>query len=173
MKSMRSSKKRPKLTLRERIEKDISRIPKWRQKYLFTNENQKEYLIRTMLSYVMDAKERVNIYKALFQMTESGVTAGRSKREGTLRDIYRSFRNQEVRLYRFYNTYMYKKGYSAAQYFYNPDNSEITDRHYTTVIKLFLPKGGKNYKYDELVIEYNWQDSEIVNIYFVDKPKNI
>lgn len=174
---MRSRKrKKQNLTLREMIERDINRLPQWRRKYLFETEAQKEYVIRNMLYSVIDAKKqnkKVNIYKALFQQTQEGVSAGRSKREGTLRDIYRAFRTQEVSLYRYYNTFMYRKGKSAAQYFYNPDNSTITDKHYTTVVELELPQGGKNYKYDKLVIEYNWQDNEIVNIFFVDKPKEV
>lgn len=176
MKNTRSRKKKKNLTLRERIERDIERLPKWRRKYLFETEAQKEYLIRNMLYSVVDAKrnkKKVNIYKALYQQTQEGISSGRSKREGTLRDIYRAFRTQEVSLYRYYNTYMYRKGQSAAQYFYNPENSTITDRQYTTVVELDLPRGGKNYKYNKLVIEYNWQDNEIVNIFFVDKPKEI
>ena len=164
MKNMRLSKKRKKrtLTLEQRIKKALYRLPQWRRKYIFETKEQENLIIEKMLYSVKEAERqrtKVNIYKAFYQQSSYGV---RPKREGTLRDIFKAFKEQDNMLYNKYNSYMYRAGYSAANYFYNVDNAQIDDQGYTTVVQLELPPG-KDTSYTTLVIEYNWQDSEIIN----------
>lgn len=159
---MRSHKKRRRLTLEEKIKKELYRLPKWRRKYLFENEAQERYLIENMKYSVVDAmnnQRKVDIYKAFFQQSSQGV---RVRREGTLRDIFKAFRTQEPSLYAKYNSYMYRHGYSASQYFYDPSHADIQDKDYITVVTINLPEGIKsNTNYMQLTIEFNWQEEMI------------
>lgn len=154
----RKRQKRRKLTLEEKIKKELYRLPKWRRKYLFENEAQERYLIENMKYSVIDAmnnQRKVDIYKAFFQQSSQGV---RPKREGTLRDVFRAFRTQEPALYAKYNSYMYRNGYSASQYFYDLSHADIEDKDYTTVIVIDLPEGIKSKtSYSQLTLEFNWQ----------------
>lgn len=164
MKNMRLSKKRKKrtLTLEQKIKKALYRLPKWRRKYVFETKEQEKLIIEKMLYSVLEAQKqgtKVNIYKAFYQQSSYGV---RPKREGTLRDIFKALREQDSMLYNKYNSYMYRAGYSAANYFYNVDNAQINDQGYTTVVELELPPG-KDVGYTTMVIEFDWKDEEIIN----------
>lgn len=161
---MRLSKKRKRktYTLEQKIENALNRLPKWRRKYIYENEKQKQFIIEKMLYSVKEAQsvgKKINIYKAFFQQSSSGI---RPRREGTLREIFKAFKTQEQALYNKYNSYMFRAGYPAASYFYNLDNSQIDDQGYITAIQLELPPG-KDITYTTLIIEYHWGESEIVS----------
>lgn len=161
---MRLSKKRKnkRYTIEQRIENALNKLPKWRRKYIYENEKQKQFVIERMVFSVMDAQdkgERVNIYKAFYQQTNAET---RPKREGTLRDAFKAFKTQRNKLYEKYASYMYRAGYSAANYFYDIDNTQIFDNGYLTVIIVELPPG-KGISYTSLSIEINWDGRKIEN----------
>lgn len=148
--------------VRKYVERRLNKLPAWRRKYIYETKAQKEYVLRNMVWQVEDAirtGKNVNVYNAFMQQSSQGV---RAHREGTLRDVFKSFKREESILYNKYNSYMYRAGYKATEYFYNPDNSTINDEGYFTTIQLELPSG-KRESYTFLNITIDWRENEIVN----------
>lgn len=117
MKSLRSRKRR-RLSVAERVKRDYNRLSNRYKKYLqddiaavlttVTHDIQKG------LNLDPTTGKRVSAYELL--KTSAQILAKHSG-ENTLRDLYRRFRTEESAVYAKYNSYMYRQGYSASQYF--------------------------------------------------------
>lgn len=76
----------------------------------------------------------------------------------TLRFVYRWFRTTSW-LYSWYNSFMYRNGFSASEYFYQNATYTSTGGRTATVI-VPLPKG-KRTQYEFLEIEIDWSSNEL------------
>lgn len=121
---------------------------------LISKDIQLGYNIDKNTGEVKKAKEIVRSYAgAVYRRTG----------KGTLRDVYKRFRNESSNVYSKYNTYIYRLGYSASQYFY--ENAEISQEGSLISIVVGLPEK-EGISYSILLIEYDYSGGEFVaNMY--------
>lgn len=158
MRNMQSNrvKKTKKLTTEERFRKALESLPKWQQEFF----DDKEYVIRTS-AYAHDigydynpaTGKRYTPRQFLYAQIKRHV---RSSLQATKREIYKKFRLEETQLYAKYNSYMFRTGNSAQQYFI--ENSTIKVSGSIVSVTVELPKG-KKVSYSELVLEYDYSTS--------------
>lgn len=122
------------LTLSQEIANIFDILPKYireplkEDKFKYTNALAKEMLLN---------QEKIfNPYKVFKQIAEK-----QSGRTINALQMYARFRNEVPDVYALYNSYMYRRGYSAAQYFYK--NAEFEGEGSNVDITLELPEGGK------------------------------
>lgn len=156
MKNMRLNRVKKKLTTEERFRKAFESLPKWQQEFF----DDVEYVIQTSayahdIGYDINPKtgRRYTPRQLLYEQIKSHV---RGSMQLTKREIYNKFRMEERPLYNKYNSYIYRTGNSAQQYFIN--NSTIKVNGSIVSITVHLPPG-KRKSYDELVLEYDYSTS--------------
>lgn len=160
MRSMRNKKTRKKTrkshSIKERVKRAFYRIPAWQRKYLADTKESIDRIISQMTRQVELAKERkqrINIQKAF---SSTAQTLSRHSGEGTRRFLYKILKSEWTSVYNHYNTYVYNLGYSSADYFYDPNNSNLTQESSYIVINLKLPNKPRGVSYDTLSIEYDF-----------------
>lgn len=158
MKNMRLNriKKTKSLTTEERFRKALESLPKWQQEFF----DDKEYVIQVSsyaheIGYDINPKtgKRYTPRQFLYEQIKSHV---RGSMQMTKREIYTKFRLEETQLYAKYNSYMFRTGNSALQYFIA--NSKVKVTGSIVSITVPLPKG-KRVSYEELVLEYDYSTS--------------
>ena len=100
-----------------------------------------------------ERKQRINIQKAF---SSTAQTLSRHSGEGTRRFLYKILKSEWTSVYNHYNTYVYSLGYSSADYFYDPNNSDLTQESSYIVMNLKLPNKPRGVSYDTLSIEYDF-----------------
>lgn len=156
MRSMRNKRIRKSYSVREKVERAFYRIPAWQRKYLADTKESVDRIISQMTRQVELAKERkqrINIQKAF---SSTAQTLSRHSGEGTRRFLYKIFKSEWTSVYNHYNTYVYGLGYSSADYFYNPNNSSLTQQGSNITMNLSLPNKSRGTYYDALIIEYDF-----------------
>lgn len=117
----------------------------------------REQIVNIITNAIISGGEggQMNPYKAMQSYARQ---RERSQGGGTLRDIYSRFRQEDPSLYSKYNSYIYRLGYSSANYFY--ENAQLDQEGSTIVATLELPKKTQGVVYNELVItfDYSCQD---------------
>lgn len=102
----------------------------------------------------------MDIYKSIRNAAEGEF---RNSHRGTARDIWAEFKSQERPLYNHYNTYVYRLGYSASNYFF--DNVNIKIEEPIVYANLALPSKPGKYSYSQLVLKYNYSGGYFMEAY--------
>ena len=103
----------------------------------------------------IERKQRINIQKAF---SSTAQTLSRHSGEGTRRFLFKILKSEWRSVYNHYNTYIYGLGYSAAEYFYNPDNSSLNQYGSSITITVNLPSKARGISYDTLTLEYDFSN---------------
>ena len=143
---------------RESIERYISRtfeaLPKYIKNVLIED---KEKYISALVNQIMQSGESGEIrpYTALSQV---GRTLGGRTTQAV--NIFSRFRNEDPSLYAKYNSYMYRRGESASQYFYK--NAKFKSYGSLVEVTVELPKNlnGKSYDYLTIKVDFSSDDFE-------------
>lgn len=152
----RIKKKNRKVSIEEQVKLAYSQLPKWAKEVL---DADKEIAIKSITHTIKnkyninpDTKKRQSARQIFISSARS---IARNLGIGTKKDIYTKFRNMEPAIYAKFNSYMYRNGFSASQYFY--DNVKFKkDKNYITAT-LILPKAKSGrLSYSELEINYNY-----------------
>ena len=155
MRNMRNNRIK-KTTIADKVKRAFYRVPAWQRKYLAENKEAEERIILQMTKQVELAKERkqrINIQKAF---SSTAQTLSRHSGEGTRRFLFKILKSEWTSVYNHYNTYVYGLGYSSADYFYNPNNSSLTQQGSNITMTLNLPNKSRGISYDTLSIEYDF-----------------
>lgn len=122
-------------------------LPKYAKAIL---DEDKERYIKTLVNIVKYGQEKaISPYKAFLSQAR---TLGRITVQA--RNIFARFRNEAPDVYAKYNSYMYRNGYSASQYFYA--NAKWNSTGSYIEIELELPKSANIISYNQLKI---WLDA--------------
>lgn len=155
---------RSKGTIEYIVRRIFEALPAKSMNYLERNPNDAERSIRMTVNTIMQAGEggKMNPYKAFIQQAHNQMRSGyQSSKE----EIFRAFRTQRPSLYAKYNSYMYRKGYSSRNYWF--DNVELRQEGvimYTSCELPLLQVGKPDNRrvfYSCLEIAYNFSDEAI------------
>ena len=170
MKSMRSNRRRKKgrvyytklelqrgrkkkSTIEKIIEKTAKFLPKKLQDYIDPS------VIRSLTNQIwVDSYKGINSYEALKEYAKSRY---RHSGMGTKEDLYRRFRTspETSSIYNKYNSYMFRNGYSARNYWF--DKVQFKNDGSWVLTEAELPRLSKGVHYDSLEINYNYSNHEI------------
>lgn len=148
----RNKRKYTRHTLRERIELAINKLPKYarnvigNEKYLV---NAIEQAYKKGLARDPRTGRKIGVRRLLGEYIRSPI---RHSSVTTLRQIYSRFRNEEPSVYSVYNSYLYRRGLSSANYFY--DNATYAVHGSVIEVSVTLPRG----KYSLLQIEFDYSE---------------
>lgn len=112
-----------------------------------------DQIIKVLTNMIVQSGEKgqINPYKALL---ENAKYKYRSSYAGTKEDIYKRFRQEYSDVYNHYNTYVYRLGFSASNYFYT--NVKLSQEGSIVTATLQLPKKTTGIVYNELYIEMDY-----------------
>lgn len=125
-------------TLTKELSKIFNALPKYIKEPL---EEDKNKYISSIARQMMEIEKSFQPYQIFKQISQY-----QSRRSPFALNIYSRFRNEAPQVYAVYNSYMYRRGYSAAQYFYK--NAEFDSEGSVIDVTLDLPDG----KYSRLHI---------------------
>lgn len=128
-------------TLTKELNKIFNALPKYIKEPL---EEDKNKYISTIARQMMEIDKSFQPYKIFKQISDF-----QSRRSPFASNIYSRFRIEAPQVYAVYNSYMYRRGYSAAQYFYK--NAEYDSEGSVIDVTLDLPDG----KHSQLHIVIN------------------
>lgn len=127
------------------VARSYEALPK-RFKAVIKNPDQ---IIKVLTNMIVQFGEegKINPYKAFLENA-------RSNYAGTKEDIYKRFRQEYSDVYNHYNTYVYRLGFSASNYFYT--NVKLSQEGSLVTATLQLPKKTTGIVYNELYIEMDY-----------------
>lgn len=143
--------------LRRQIRKIYNKLPKWVKDVIGKEDmpyaiNSVTHSIYTGQNVIPESGQKVTARQIFINSAKS---ISRHMGVGTKRDIFAKFRNLEPSVYSKYNSYMYRNGFSASQYFY--ENVKIKKDRSNIVATLILPKAkAGRFTYSELQINYSY-----------------
>lgn len=138
--------KKSRKTIRYIVQRTYESLPKRISKYMEDPAQQ----IESLTNMIMAGEDKINPFKA---MTHTAQSTKRAKSMGTREELYREFRAQNPSVYAKYNSYMYRQGYSARNYWF--DNMDyVVDENY---IRSFceLPKRIQPTGKKRQLVQYN------------------
>lgn len=153
-KSRVKKRKNRRLTVREKVAREIEALPKYLKQAI---EEDKDQLIKIISNQIKEGYDKDQITGKRYTPKQiiRNYARGEARRQGigTIREMYRLFRESYFTrgVYAKYNSYMYRKGYSASQYFYA--NAETDVDGSVVKVTVSLPEGGK---YETLEIYYDY-----------------
>lgn len=132
-----------------------------------------EALPKNLKKYIEDAEQiKTNLYDTIMASGKSGevepynalkqYAMDRKKRSGdnTKEYIYKRFRQEVPNVYSKYNSYVYRLGFSSAQYF-KEKNAELSQDGSIVKIKVKLPEKESGVVYDYLYIYFDFSGDYI------------
>lgn len=154
--------------IRKRVESAIAKeLKRWERKYIYSNAEEREFRINQMVREVEDAQERgidVNIRQAF--RTEVNALSRHTK-EGTRRELFQILKSERHFDYNHLNTYLYRLGHSVAQYWNNPDNSDIkVDGSIVTMVLELPKKNTGRIKYETFTFAVDYSKGDVVTSEF-------
>lgn len=143
-------------TKRESIEKYVNKTFESLPKYIQNSLQEDKYQnIQAVVNNIIATGEAgvTKPYKALYQLGLRN-----SRRTKQAKTIFSRFRDEQPSVYAKYNSYMYRLGYSSADYFYK--NAEYEGIGSVVTVTLDLPKNMNGIFYELLTIKLNMTGSE-------------
>lgn len=127
---------RSKGTIEYIVRRSFAALPTRARDYLEKDPQDAERMIRIATNTIMQAGEsgKYDPYQAFLKVANKHL---KSEYDGTKEEIYRAFRTQRSSLYAKYNSYMYRKGYSSRNYWF--DNVELRQEGSTVFTSCDLP----------------------------------
>lgn len=131
-----------------------------------------EALPKNLKKYIEDAEQiKTNLYNTIMASGKSGETEpynalkqyamDRKKRSGdnTKEYIYKRFKQEVSNVYSKYNSYVYRLGFSSAQYF--KEKAELSQEGSIVHVEVELPKKESGVVYNYLYINYDFSSDYI------------
>lgn len=131
-----------------------------------------EALPKNLKKYIEDAEQiKTNVYNTIMASGKSGevepynalkrYAMDRKKRSGdnTKEYIYKRFRQEVPNVYSKYNSYVYRLGFSSAQYF--KEKAELSQEGSIVNVKVKLPEKTSGVVYDYLYIYFDFSGDYI------------
>lgn len=151
---MPSRKKRKWRPLIERARAAIAALPKYARSVI----DDPEFLALNITREIEQGNARdpitgrkMGVKRVLQEYLKSPL---RHSSSATLRGIFKRFREETPWTYSKYNSYVYRKGFSSANYFY--ENSSYKVSGSVIIVTTPLPRGN----YSELEIEYDYSGED-------------
>lgn len=173
---MQSRKRRKTLTITQKARQAYNKLSKKlkeeigysvvRQYYKLS----KEYRQYTKGEELSIWRMTANAIKMGYNITDDGAKSAydimkesirypyRRTKRGSLREYFSQFRNEKPDIYAKYNSYMYRQGFSSANYFY--ENAKIETNGSIITITLELPTRAKAVPYQMLTITKDYSQDE-------------
>lgn len=108
------------------------------------------------LTHMITGDYSIDPYKAL---KEAAIYTKRKSGDNTRQFVWNRFRAEESALYNKFNSYMYRQGYSARNYWFDNMSYEIEGSWIKTYCE--LPERGKGVQYNVLEIDYDFSGNEL------------
>ena len=136
------------------VQKSYEALPKGLKKYVEDPEQAKSAVYNSIMA--SGSSGEIEPYNALKQYA-----ADRKKKSGdnTKEYIYKRFRQEVSDVYSKYNSYVYRLGFSSAQYF--KDNAKLEQDGSIVNVKVKLPKKESGVVYDYLYINFDFSGDYI------------
>ena len=135
-------------------------------------ERSYDALPKDLKGYIEDAEQiKANVYNLIMASGKSGeiepynalkqYAMDRKRRGGnnTKEYIYKRFREEKPDVYSKYNSYVYRLGFSSAQYF--KDNTKLEQDGSIVIVTTPLPPKSRGVTYSQLVISFDFSDDYI------------
>lgn len=137
-------------TLRYFVKKTFEALPKKYQRYL---KDEKERQIEKAVQLIISDGDsgRYDAYESLIEQAQDSYKSGHG---GSIDVIYKIFRTMAPSVYSKYNSYVYRLGYSASEYF--KDNVDYVSDKNTWEVTLDLPYKPKGVIYNQIYIRIRW-----------------
>lgn len=150
-----------KKAIRYYIEKVYQGIPEKQRKYI-SEEYDVQRAIDTIVNSIMYmGGQKINPYIAFTSIIKNEKKKGY---RGTKEELYKEFRTQESGLYAKYNSYVYRMGESAVNWFI--EKGEVSVKGSTIIIDVEMPdKYSGRVFYDGLHLEYDWSGGYFTSAY--------
>lgn len=136
-------------TIRYIIDRIFDAVPKKVKQYIEDPEQLKKVLTHTVI--VGGKYGKIDPYKAILEFAKHQRKASGDE---TLDYIWKRFKQENPQTYNHYNTYVYRLGYSAKNWFM--ENAEITVNGSNSTCSVKLPTKTTGMVYYELYIEYDF-----------------
>lgn len=146
--------RRRKSTIEYLVKKSYEALPRGLKEYIEDPEQAVQ-----ALTHMIMADGNINPYKAL---KESAIYTKRKSGDNTRQFIWNRFRTEESALYNKFNSYMYRQGYSARNYWF--DN--VGFNKHGSIIESYceLPEKASGVAYGILEIDYDFS-GELLEAY--------
>ena len=135
-------------------------------------ERSYDALSKDLKGYIEDAEQiKANVYNLIMASGKSGeidpynalkqYATHRKKKSGdnTKEYIYKRFREEKPDVYSKYNSYVYRLGFSSAQYF--KDNAKLEQDGSIVMVTTPLPPKSRGVTYSQLVISFDFSGDYI------------
>ena len=135
-------------------------------------ERSYDALPKDLKGYIEDAEQiKANVYNLIMASGKSGeiepynalkqYAMDRKRRSGnnTKEYIYKRFREEKPDVYSKYNSYVYRLGFSSAQYF--KDNTKLEQDGSIVIVTTPLPPKSRGVTYSQLVISFDFSGDYI------------
>lgn len=143
--------RRKRSTIELIVQRSYEALPKRERAYIQDSEQ----IIKTLTNMIINEPANISPYKALKELAKY-----EKKRTGdnTKQFVWNRFRNEEPSLYAKFNSYMYRNGYSARNYWF--DNVSMDQDGSLINCYCELPGVGKMVQYNMLEISYDFSGLE-------------
>ena len=128
---------------------------RWQRKYMYSSPEEYQMKITHYVNEYKYAKENETDFNLAEAIQSEASTLTKHTGEGTRRWLFGLLKNEARPEYNHLNTYLYRLGYSVADYFNNPDNSKIDVNGSIVTMTLELPFKAKGITYDQFIVEYH------------------
>lgn len=131
-----------------------------------------EALSKNLKKYVEDPEQtKISVYNSIMASGSGGeiepynaikqYAMDRKKKSGdnTKEYIYKRFREEKSNVYSKYNSYVYRLGFSSAQYF--KDNAKLEQDGSIVIVTTPLPPKSRGVTYSQLIILFDFSDDYI------------
>lgn len=135
------------------VKRSVEALPAKIKKFIDDKEQKIDTTVHMIIA--MGEEGQMEPYKAFYQHSQ---TIRRQKNIGTLEETYRRFRTETPQVYNHYNTYVYRLGFSAKQWYM--DNAQVKTDKGITIITVDLPDKARGKKYEYLEISYDWSSGD-------------
>lgn len=136
------------------VQKSYEALPKNLKKYVEDPEQIKSSVYNIIMASggygVLDPYKALKQY-AMYRKKKSG--------DNTKEYIYKRFREEKPDVYSKYNSYVYRLGFSSAQYF--KDNAKLERDGSIVTVTTPLPPKSRGVTYSQLVISFDFSDDYI------------
>lgn len=170
MKSMRSRKRKtPNERLEDKVKKAFrAELEPWERKYIADNPEEFARVIKQMANEIRYAKEVGKDFDVRKAFRSQVNYLSRHEKEGTRRDLFKILKRERHADYNHLNTYLYRLGYNVANYWGNPENSDLVTEGSAVYMTLHLPvKTTGSVIYTAFEFDYDYSDGEVITSEFI------
>lgn len=147
--------------IKELIEKAYrTGLERWQRKYVAPTKEAYDIIMEHYIREYKYAQEKGTDFNPVKAFQSEANAASKRSGEGTRRWLFEILKKQRHPDYNHLNTYLYRLGYSVANYFNDPSNSTIDVHGSIITMTLDLPIKMKGKTYSQFYMEYNKSGGE-------------